>query len=117
MAMTNRAELVSQLRATLTHGLTSKRARKVLRSLEDELLVPHGLYLNGGLNHSGDGSKFSPEIAGFVTRADGSDITERDRKKVEAWLAATPDITEFSMGTLQPADSPQFLPTGRAEGE
>jgi len=44
-------ELVSQLRATLSHGIRPKDAEKVLHSLQDELLVPRGLYLNGGLSH------------------------------------------------------------------
>ena len=113
--MADRTELVSQLRATLTHGLNVKNARKVLRSLEEELLVPSGLYLDGGMSYYGKEANFSPEIAGLLTRADGSDISERDRKKVEAWLAANPQVTEFSMGALKPADSPNFLPIGSAE--
>src|SRR5262245_66465519 len=100
--MTKAAPLVSQLRANLTHGLSSKSARRILHSLQDKLLVPSGLYLDGDLVHLGNGSNFSPEIAGFVTRADGSDLSERDRKKVEAWLAANPQVTEFSMGPLEP---------------
>ena len=70
-----------------------------------------------GLSHFGDESKLSPEIAGLVTRADGGDVTERDRKKVETWLAARPQVTEFSMGTLKPADSPEFLPIGSEDDE
>ena len=105
------------MRATLIHRLDLKRAEKVLHSLQDDLLVPSGLYLNGGLSHFGDESKLSPEIAGLVTRADGGDVTERDRKKVETWLAARPQVTEFSMGTLKPADSPEFLPIGSEDDE
>jgi len=115
--MTDRAELVSELRATLTRGLDLKSAKRVLHSLQDNLLVASGLYLNGGLAHLGDKSDLSPEIAGLITRADGRDISERDRKKVETWLAAMPEVTEFSMGSLKPADSPEFLPIGHDEDE
>ena len=115
--MNERAELVSQMRASLTHRLELKRAESVLHTLQDELLVPNGLYLNGGLSHFGDASDLSPEIVGLVIRADGTDISERDRSKVEAWLGANPHVTEFSMGPLKPADSPEFLPIGSEEDE
>jgi uncharacterized protein YggL (DUF469 family) len=97
--VTDRAELVSQLKATLRLGLDARQAEKVLRALEEEVLIPAGLYLNGGLSRFDDGR--SPEIAGLVTRADGRDMTERDRKRVEAWLASTPQVIEFSMGQLE----------------
>jgi len=108
--MADRADLVSQLRATLRLGLDSNRSEKILRALQEELLIPYGLYLDGGLSHPGDDSGLSPEIAGLVTRADGRDLSERDRKRVEAWLAAAPQVTEFSMGPPRPADSPEFKP-------
>ena len=54
--MSATAELVSQLRASLSHGVRLKDAERVLQSLQDELLVPRGLYLNGGLAHFGDDS-------------------------------------------------------------
>lgn len=110
MTMTNRAELVSELRATLTHGLNLQGAEKVLHALQDNLLVLTGLYLNGGLHHFGDKAEFSPEIVGLVTRADGSDLSERDRRKIEAWLVSTPQVTEFSMSPLKPVNSPEFIP-------
>jgi uncharacterized protein YggL (DUF469 family) len=106
------AELVSQLRANLSHGCRLKDAEKVLHLLQDELLVPRGLYLNGGLHHFGDGSDLSPEIVGLVTRADGRDLSERDLIQVTTWLGKQPAITEFSMGPLKPADSPEFMPIG-----
>ena len=93
--MMARAEMVSQLRATLSLGVTAKQAGKILRALEEEALIPAGLYLDGGLTHPGDG--LSSEIAGTLCRADGRDLTERDRKRVEAWLASTPQVREFSM--------------------
>jgi len=104
--MTDRTERVSQLRATLSLGLDAKGSEKILRALED-LLVPHGLYLDGGLKHSGDNSGLSPEIVGLITRADGRDLSERDKRWVEAWLASTPQVAEFSMSPPKPADSPE----------
>jgi uncharacterized protein YggL (DUF469 family) len=98
------AELVSQLRASLGHGCRLKDAEKVLRSLEEELLIPRGLYLDGGLQHSGKGADVSPEIVGLVTRADGRALSERDVTQVAAWLGKQPAIAEFSMGPLKPAD-------------
>ncbi len=112
MNMTKPSELVSELRATLPHGLDLKSAEKILHALQDNLLVLTGLYLNGGLNHFGDQAEFSPEIVGLVTRADGSDLSERERSKVEAWLVATPQVLEFSLSALKPANSPEFQPTG-----
>src|SRR5580765_3673047 len=114
--MVKRAALVSQLRANLTHGLSLRNARRVLHSLQDKILVPNGLYLNGGLAHFGDGSNLSPEISGRLTRADGSDISERDRTRVEVWLAANARVTEFSMGPLTREDSPELLPMGSEKG-
>ena len=108
--MSDRAELVSQLRATLSLGLAARKSEQILHALQDDLLIPAGLYLNGGLSHLGGDCGLSPEIAGLVTRADGRDITERDRKRVEAWLASTPQVTEFSIGPPRPADSPEFKP-------
>ena len=113
--MSANAELVSQLRANLSHRLRLKDAEKVLHSLQDELLVPRGLYLNGGLAHFGDASDLSPEIVGLVTRADGRDLADLDVRRINAWLSAHPAITEFSMGPLKPADSPEFLPIGSEE--
>lgn len=95
------AALVSQLRARLKLGLRSKEAEKVLHSLQDELLVPRGLYLDGGLAHSADDG--SHEIAGLVIRADGRDVSELDAKRLSAWLASNAAITEFSVGPLKPA--------------
>jgi uncharacterized protein YggL (DUF469 family) len=106
--MTGRAELVSQLRATLSLGLDSRQSEKVLHALEEDVLIPAGLYLNGGVSHFD--ARLSPEIAGLVARADGRDITERERKRVEAWLASTPQVIEFFMGPPKPADSREFLP-------
>jgi uncharacterized protein YggL (DUF469 family) len=95
------AELVSQLSVTLSQGRRLKDAEKVLRSLEEELLIPRGLYLDGGLQHAGEGADTSPEIAGLVTRADGRDLSERDVTLVVAWLGKQPAIAEFSMGPLK----------------
>lgn len=103
--MTVRKELVSQLNATLTLGLDTKEAGRVLRELQDAMLMPNGLFLSGGLAESGEESGFCPEIAGFVTRANGSDLSERDRMKVELWLAITPQVVEFSVGPLRPVGS------------
>jgi uncharacterized protein YggL (DUF469 family) len=97
------AALVSQLHASLGQGCRPKDAEKMLRSLEEELLIPRGLYLDGGLQHLG-GSDVSPEIAGLVTRADGRDLSERDVTLVAAWLGKQPAIAEFSMGPLKSAD-------------
>jgi hypothetical protein len=96
--MSARVEL--QLRATLTLGITAKQAGKILRTLEEDVLIPAGLYLDGGLTHPGDA--LSPEIAGALCRADGRDLTERDAKRVEAWLASTPQVREFSMNPPTP---------------
>ncbi len=98
------AELVSQLRATLGHGVRPKDAENTLHALQDELLVPRGLYLNGGLSHA-DGSELSPEIVGLVTRADGRDLSELDVRRISAWLGSNPAIAEFSMGALMPMAS------------
>jgi hypothetical protein len=95
----DRAERVSQLRAVLRLGLDAQQSGEVLRALEEEILIPYGLYLDGGVNHF-DGGR-SPEIAGLVARADGRDMTERDRKWVEVGLASTPQVVEFSMGPLE----------------
>jgi hypothetical protein len=97
--MSGRADL--QLRATLSLGIPAKQAGKILRALEEDLLIPAGLYLDGGLSDPADG--LSHEIAGVVTRADGRDMSERDRKRVEAWLASNTQIIEFSMGPPRPA--------------
>jgi uncharacterized protein YggL (DUF469 family) len=98
------AELVARLEATLSAGLDARAARGVLRSLEDKALVQSGLYLDGGLRDAGD-PPGGRRIAGFVTRADGRDLTERERTRVEAWLASIPQIIAFSVGPLQPADA------------
>ena len=115
--MATTAGLVSQLRASLSHGLKSEDAEQVLHALEDELLVPRGLYLDGGLEHSGDESELSPEIAGLVTRADGRNLTQLEVTRVATWLGANPAIGEFSMGPLKPADSPEFMPTSSEEDD
>lgn len=96
--------LVSQLRASLGHGCRLKDAEKVLRSLEEELLIPRGLYLDGGLQRPGEGAEASAEITGLVTRADGRDLSERDVTLVATWLGKQPAIAEFSMGPLKSAD-------------
>jgi len=103
--MTSSGELVSQLRASLSHGLRLKDAEAVLRSLEDEVLVPRGLYLDGGLAHSGNDSDVSPEIVGLVARADGRNVSELEVSRVSAWLGKNPAIAEFSMGPLKPASA------------
>jgi hypothetical protein len=115
--MASTGELVSQLRANLSHGLRLKEAEKVLHSLQDELLVPRGLYLNGGLAHFGNAPELSPEIVGLVTRADGRDLSPLEVGRVTAWLGKNPAITEFSMGPLKPADSPEFMPVGSGEDQ
>jgi hypothetical protein len=43
-----------------------------------------------------------------VTRADGADLSERERKSVDAGLRTVGKIAQFSMGPLKPADSPEF---------
>lgn len=103
----NHDERVCGLRASLAHGLGAGRAQALLQVLENELLVPAGLYLDGGLLHADAASAYSPEIAGIVTRADGRDLAERDRARVEAWLAAQPLVAEFSVGPCMPASSPE----------
>ena len=103
--MASGGELVSQLRASLRHGLRPRDAQAVLRSLEDEVLVPRGLYLDGGLADSGNGSDLSPEIVGLVTRADGTNVSELEVSRVTAWLGKNPAIAEFSMGPLRPASA------------
>jgi uncharacterized protein YggL (DUF469 family) len=108
-AMGATEELVSQLRATLSYGIRLKDAEKVLHSLQDELLVPRGLYLNGGLSHLRN-DELSSEIVGLVTRADGRDLSDLDVRRITAWLGKNPAIAEFSMGSLKPANSPDFMP-------
>jgi uncharacterized protein YggL (DUF469 family) len=114
--MTERAELVSHMRASLGLGLDLKHAERILHALQDDFLVPNGLYLDGGLAHFGVASMLSAEIAGLVTRADGKDLSERDRNRVQGWLAKNAQVTEFSMSPLKPADSPEFRQAG-SEGE
>jgi hypothetical protein len=101
------AELVSQLKATLVAGLDLNAATGVLHSIEDKFLVPSGLYLNGGLAPRA-GPKAPFEIIGVVTRADGRDLSDRERKSVDAGLRTIASIAQFSMGPLKPADSPEF---------
>jgi uncharacterized protein YggL (DUF469 family) len=93
------AELISDLNATLVTGLSAKAAEKLLRSLEDELMLMGGLYLDGELLE-GEPRK----IGGVITRADGTDLTERDRAKVENWLVSRREVTRFEVGPLKPAD-------------
>ena len=95
--------MVSQLRATLSLGLTPRQCEKILQALEEDALIPAGLYLDGGLSHAGAKSGLSPEIAGLLTRVDGRNLTERDCKRVEAWLATIPKVIEFSVGPPRPA--------------
>jgi len=103
--MGGHAPRVAQLNVTLRSGLNAVRAQRLLHALQDRLLVPGGLYLSGGL--AGGGTRgFCREIAGVVIRADGSDLTERDRLKIQVWLAAAPQVAEYSVGPLQPADRP-----------
>ena len=111
----NHDERVCGLRASLVHGLDTGRAQALLQILEDELLVPAGLYLDGGLRHAEAASAYSPEISGLVTRADGRDLAERDRGRVEAWLAMQPLVTEFSVGPCVPAGSAEAA-AWRGEG-
>ncbi len=101
------AELVSQLKATLVAGLDLDAATGVLHAIEDKYLVPSGLYLNGGLMPR-RGPKAPFEIVGVVTRADGADLSERERKTVDAGLRTIGKIAQFSMGPLKPADSAEF---------
>jgi hypothetical protein len=101
--MASSGELVSQLRASLRPGLRLKDAEAVLRSLEDEVLVPRGLYLDRGLAHSANDADVSPEIVGLVTRADGRNVSELEVSRVTDWLGRHPAIAEFSMGPLTPA--------------
>jgi uncharacterized protein YggL (DUF469 family) len=103
--MSDRSELVSRLHVAFGTDVERKKAARVLVQLEDTVLIPAGLYLHGGLQVSKDNPDLSPEITGFITRADGKDLTERDRLKVEAWLASTPQVAEFSVGPLTRADS------------
>lgn len=112
----NDEELVCGLRASLVHGLDPGRAQALLHVLEDELLVPAGLYLDGGLQHAGVSSPYSPEIAGLVMRADGRDLAERDRARVEAWLVAQPLVAEFAVGPRKPAGSPEAVAFRSGEG-
>ena len=112
----NDEELVCGLRASLAYGLKPARAQALLQVLEDELLVPAGLYLDGGLIHAGASSPYSAEIAGLVTRADGHDLAERDRARVEAWLIAQPLVAEFTLGPRQSAGSPDAAAFRSGEG-
>jgi uncharacterized protein YggL (DUF469 family) len=103
--MSDRSEWVSRLHVAFGMGVERKKAARILRQLEDTVLIPGGLYLHGGLQVSKDNPDLSPEITGIVTRADGQDLTERDRLKVEAWLASAPQVAEFSVGPLMRAHS------------
>lgn len=100
------APRVAQLNVTLRAGLDAARAKRVLHALQDTLLVPNGLYLAGGLVDAGGTRGFCRELAGIVTRADGGDLTERDRLKIQVWLAAVPQLAEYAVGPLRPADRP-----------
>lgn len=113
--MATRAELVSQLKASLRQGLRLEDAKTVAHALEDELLVPRGLYLNGLLHHFGQDSERAPEIDGLIVRADGGDLSHLDVERVSDWLRANPAITSFSMGPLKAADSAEFMPIGSEE--
>jgi uncharacterized protein YggL (DUF469 family) len=97
---------VAQLNITLRAGLDAARAKRVLHALQDRLLVPGGLYLSGGLVGGGETRGFSREIAGVVIRADGGDLTERERLKIQVWLAAAPQVAEYWVGPLRPAGHP-----------
>ena len=101
--MTGHKALVSQLDATLKPGLGRRQAERVLNELQDIMLMPNGLYLAGGAAKGGDVSGFCAEIAGTVTRANGGDLSERDRQKIGLWLAMAPQLVEFSLGPLRPA--------------
>src|SRR4051794_29669286 len=96
------AELVCQLKATLIAGLDLNAATDVLQSIEDKYLVPSGLYLNGGLTPRA-GPKAPYEIVGVITRADGADLSDRERKSVDAGLRTVRKIAQFSLGALKPA--------------
>ena len=96
------AELVADLRATLVAGLDLNAATDVLQSLEDKYLVPSGLYLDGGLAPR-SGPKSPYEITGVVTRADGADLSERDRKSVDAGLRSMKRIAQFTLSPRRPA--------------
>jgi uncharacterized protein YggL (DUF469 family) len=97
--MSDAAELVSELKVGLAAGLERGKAKRVYDALEDELLIPRGLYLDGGLSYAGSAA----EIAGVLTRADGTGLTARDVQFVEAWLGARPEVAGFSLGPLKPA--------------
>ena len=101
------AELVSQLKATLASGLDHNAATGVLHAIEDKYLVPSGLYLNGGLAPR-SGPKAPYQIIGVVARADGTDLSDRERKSVDAGLRTIGQIASFTLGPLKPADSPEF---------
>jgi hypothetical protein len=102
---TTPAELVALLRATLVAGLDLNEATTVLNELDDKLLVPSGLSLDGGLAPR-VGPKAPFEIVGVVIRSDGADLSERERKAVDAALRAFGKVAHFSLGPLRPADSP-----------
>ena len=101
------AELVAQLKATLAPGLDLNAATRVLHTIEDKYLVPSGLYLDGGLAPR-KGPRAPFEIVGVVTRADGADLSERERKTVDEGLRTIGNIARFSLGRLRPADSAEF---------
>jgi uncharacterized protein YggL (DUF469 family) len=97
--MSDAAELVSELKVGLAAGLERGKAKRVYDALEDELLIPRGLYLDGGLSYAGSAA----EITGVLTRADGTGLTARDVQFVEAWLGARSEVAAFSLGPLKPA--------------
>jgi hypothetical protein len=97
--MSGTAESVADLKASLLPGIDRGRAKRVYDALEDDLLIPRGLYLDGGLTYAGS----SAEITGLLTRADGTGLTARDVQFVEAWLGSRPDVVAFTLGPLRPA--------------
>jgi uncharacterized protein YggL (DUF469 family) len=102
--MSEHHELVCRLHAAFSTTAGPRKAARILQKLEDTLLIPAGLYLHGELRVSKDAPDLAPEITGFITRADGKDLTERERLRVESWLASTPQLVEFSVGPLIRAD-------------
>jgi hypothetical protein len=102
------AELVCRIEAELVPGMGRKGAEKVLEKFEDTVLVLTGLFLDGGLEMPEPGSQAASRIAGRVTRADGGDLTERDRQRIDGWLAMSGDVAKHSVGPLVPADAEDF---------
>lgn len=104
--MSNRAELAAHLHVQLRDGLRLQDATRVLQALEDEVLVPHGLYLNGDVEHSEGGSDAPARIVGVLVRADGRDLRELDVELTRRWLQAKAEVTKVTFGPLKRAEGP-----------